>query len=136
MIVPATLEHAGLKVNLPGLDRVADPGIAQAIRESDEAWTWLVDGKPACIWGVKTFNLLAGTYMWLYPSELVVSRRYGFLRECLRLKADFLARYPVIYGFCNLGFEPSERWLKWLGARFEPPVDYQGLQLSKFWINA
>lgn len=142
MIVPAEIAHASAEFNLPGLQKLADSrgisvaeSVKQDIQAADEAFVWLIDGEVGCIFGVTRINLVGTAYMWLFPTSKVRERPKEFLRHCFKFRGPFLKKYPLITGYCNIDFEASRKWLRWLGAEFDPPVIINSLRLSRFYIH-
>lgn len=141
MIVQATVEHAlALDVRLPGLAEYWDSlgvahaeGMRRTVTDAHEAWTWLSPG-PQAIWGMTYRSLTEPPIAWLYPGAAVSERPREFLRGCKVVMNGWRAKYPLFTGYCNIAFTDSERWLRWLGATFEQPMQSGGLLMSKFYV--
>lgn len=92
----------------------------EALRESLDsatyAWTWLVDGEPACIFGVGTRSLIgnAGT-PWLLSTDLVAQHRMTFVRGSRPYLALMRGAFPCLENFVDARYETCVRWLKRLG---------------------
>lgn len=142
IIVPATVDHAlKLDVRLPGLCEywasqgvTHQDGITDLVRNAHEAWTWLTP-EPGAIWGMTYHSLTDPPVAWLFPGPAVRERPREFLRGCAVSIKDLRTRYPLFAGYCNISFTESERWLRWLGARFEQPMQTGGLLMSKFHVG-
>ncbi len=142
MIVPAELAHAKAQFTLPGIEIYAaaqkmtvEQSVADAILTADEAWTWIVSGQIACIFGVKRQDFTGIAYMWLFPTSNVPQNGRQFLRICRNYRKEWARKYPIITGYCNIDFAASYKWLLWLGAAFEPAIEVHGLRLSRFYIH-
>lgn len=153
MIVPALPEHAKAEFTLPGIEIYAgiqkmtvEESIVAAISEADEAYTWLVKGgnwgecgeetrEVGCVFGVKRQDFTGIAYMWLFPTPKVGQNGREFLRICKNYRKEWVKRYPIITGYCNIDFAASHKWLLWLGAAFEPAIEVHGLRLSRFYIH-
>lgn len=137
-IVRATEEHARALELRPRdaaeaqiLGHEAAEAAAFCVRESSQAWTWLVDGIPACIFGVRSITMLTGDYeAWFASSPLVERHRFAFIRGCKKLMPAFAAEFPGLSGICDARYTQSLEWLRWLGFQVEP-----GAPFCKFWMR-
>lgn len=105
---------------------VADvPGAEEALREyiyrSIEVQLGLIDGKPACVWGLIPPTLLSTTaYLWLLTTDIVAEHKFLFVRHSQRYIEEALRIYPEIVGDVIVPNLSAVRWIKWLGGVFEP----------------
>lgn len=134
-IVPATLDHA--RMMAPNL-RAAEirelrdgDGVepeAALLREIDRsvsAWSWIVDGEVACMWGIVAPNLLDhSAYPWFLSTALVERHARSFARACKTLLPELLERHPHLVGMVDARYTLSVRWLEWLGAKLGDPVPW------------
>ncbi len=88
-----------------------------------EVWVGYVDGHFVCCWGLIPPSFLSNqAYIWMWASEKV-PHQFLFVRHSQLQMNKFLERYDSIVGQCSLENGSAQRWLHWLGAEFEPPVN-------------
>ncbi len=86
-----------------------------------EVWVGYVDGHFVCCWGLIPPSFLSDqAYIWMWahknlPHQLV------FIRHSQIQVKKFLSRYNSITGHCKINNVSAQRWLKWLGAKFDEP---------------
>ena len=128
-IEPARAEH--VSEILPRLrDReqrlvanLLDPAAAliEEVRSSSEAYAVLLDGAVACLWGIQARSILVdAVYLWMLTSRAMAEHPVVVGRHSLRMCRSILAEYATIEGVVALDNATSQRWLRWLGASFEP----------------
>jgi hypothetical protein len=89
---------------------------------ASERWLGKVDGKIACIWGLIPPTFLSDSaYLWLYCNELVAEHKFTFIRHSQRQLEIMLNYYPVIVGHCFADNRSAQKWLVWLGAKWDTP---------------
>lgn len=131
-IVPATLEHAiamAPRVRKAEQLEVADSHgmpMVQALRRDLEAsisaWSWLVDGEPACMFGlVPSRTALGSAFPWFLSTDVVEKHAGYFARGCRTGLAEMLERHPRLFGMVDARYALSIRWLLWMGARVGEP---------------
>lgn len=101
----------------------------EALRESlslsELAWTCLVEGLPAFMWGAgRKGSLISWTGApWLLGTDSFFREDRELHREFLRRCPDYVARmqdrFPVLENFVHAENRLSIRWLKWCGFRLE-----------------
>lgn len=100
------------------------------------AWTGLVDGHVACVWGLVAPNILSETaYLWLITSPLVDEHKFTFVRHSQMVVKEMLKQFPLISGHVLSDHERSRRWLKWLGVSFEPSIEIGSTKLIPFKLS-
>jgi hypothetical protein len=104
---------------------VQDPDALRAcynyLNASVTAWTGMIDGGLACIWGLVPPTILSDTaYLWLYTTPVLDQHKFTFVRHSQLMIEKMLEDFPVIVGHVLAGQERSKRWLKWLGVTFKP----------------
>lgn len=126
VVVPAHIGHAiAMAPRMRAADAAECWALArlsplEALRVSLEsatyAWTWLVDGEPACIFGVGTRSLIGneGT-PWLLSTDLVAAHHITFLRGCRPYLARMRGAFPYLQNVVDARYETCVRWLKRLG---------------------
>ena len=99
-----------------------EEALLQELDRSVSAWTWLVDGRPACMFGIVAPLALSYTSApWFLSTELVDQHAYAFARACRRLLPELLEHHPRLVGMVDARYALSVRWLSWLGARLGEP---------------
>jgi hypothetical protein len=105
----------------------------EALRESlslsELAWTCLVEGVPAFMWGVgRKGSLISRTGApWLLGTEAIRRVSREFLRQCPLYVARMQERFPVLENFVHAENRLSIRWLKWCGFTLgEKPLRING----------
>jgi len=91
--------------------------LGMSLGSSVKAWTGLIDGRVACIWGVSASDELdeAVGVPWMLGSELLVTHQRLFLRNCLACVEDMQALFPVLENYVDERNAVAIRWLRWLG---------------------
>lgn len=106
--------------HIPGAEEI----LRDCIVRSREVRFGLIDGDLACMWGLIPPTILSSTaWLWLVTTEIVAENKFLFVRNSQRWIEEALKIYPEIIGDCIVGNDPAIRWLKWLGAEFQAPVD-------------
>lgn len=83
------------------------------------AWAGLIDGRVACLWGIRPATILNDrTYLWLLTSKLVEENPFLFVRYSQIKARELLKTYSTIYGWVIKDNELSVKWLRWLGCTF------------------
>jgi hypothetical protein len=91
---------------------------------SGEIWSGYIDEKLVCCWGLIPPSIFSNVaYLWMYNTEMLAEHQFVFVRRSQIEVARMLQSYPTIVGHCVVGNDKAARWLKWLGAEFEPPHD-------------
>lgn len=83
------------------------------------AWVGLIDGRSACLWGIRPATILNDrTYLWLLTTTLVEENPFLFVRHSQIKAKELLKTYSVIYGWVIESNGLSVKWLRWLGCTF------------------
>lgn len=146
MLVQATEGHA-LDIALRDADAqeilALTPDAAQAIigsiRNSPLAWTWLVNGAPACIFGVAASSLLDSSGRpWLVSSDTVPAFPMTFLRACKRMLPQMMSLYSHLENYVDHRHTCAVKWLAWLGFTIHPaePFGMHGVPFHRFEMSA
>jgi hypothetical protein len=117
------------------LQEMVDPvGQAkQLLHYSTEAWVVYFEGKPAVLWGVFSDTLLSNeATIWTVTTSVVDKHPFMFLRGSQELLKYLLTNYSKLTGTVEVGYERSEKWLKWLGFKVGPVVVREGVKMRKF----
>lgn len=92
--------------------------LRETIEKGSPAFVALVDGIPACAWGLDNETVIGGFQkMWMITTPLVEENTIAFLR----LSREFVRFARENYGPIDGAVDPdntiSERWLRWIGFR-------------------
>ena len=132
-IVKATQEHAIRMAPNMRYDEVlecmdstgmdAQTALLNELDRSESAWSWIVDGEVACMFGIVGGQSLMDpySYPWFLTTPLVERHYRAFARACKALLPELLERHPTLCGMVDSRYALSVRWLEWLGARLGEP---------------
>lgn len=143
-IVQASAEHvpgmiAGMRDHDKGEFRVlgTDPAIliVDTLRRSARAWTALLDGSPACMWGVREESILGGAHIWLITTEAVDQFPLDFLRISMKSVREAAQEFKFLYGYVEHEYSVSHRWMKWLGFRPVSFADLGPIKLHRYELS-
>jgi hypothetical protein len=117
------------------LQEMVDP-IGQAkelLHYSNEAWIVYFEGRPAVLWGVFTDSLMSDeATIWTVTTSVVDRYPFMFLRGSQELVKYLLSKYSKLVGTVEVGYERSEKWLRWLGFKVGPIVIREGVVMRRF----
>lgn len=130
----ATEEHlVAIAPKLRGFDapeiaKVDALAIMRAQLAKSEAWTWLVDGEPACIFGFAPRSVLGGVAsVWIFTTDAIHRDRRAFWLGSKRMVAHMRHTYPTLECYCDARFLASLQWLRRLGFAVAEPFDFMGV---------
>lgn len=84
-------------------------------------YSGFVDGEFICCWGLIPPTFISNqAYLWMWAPE-PIKHQFVFIRRSQIQVAKMLERYERIVGHCHTTAKSSQRWLRWLGAEFDPP---------------
>jgi hypothetical protein len=95
-------------------------------------WSGLVEGKVACMWGVR-FSVNPGEFptMWLLRTSLVNKHKIEFLRRSRAFAQRIAHEYGVVESCVNQTNVVSQHWLEWLGFRSVDQIgDYIRMRIN------
>ncbi len=85
-----------------------------------QVYAGLIDDKFVCCWGLIPGSFVSNqAYLWMW-SQGPITHQFTFIRRSQIQVQEMLKRYPTIVGHCKRSSRSAQRWLKWLGAEFEP----------------
>lgn len=100
-------------------------GLLVSFQSSLEAWCWLIDDVPACVFGVSAESILSGVGTpWLLSSHLLPRQQMAFLRRYRPFLAEMLALFPLLRNWVDARYVQSVAWLRWMGFTILPPAPY------------
>lgn len=90
--------------------------LENSLQVSLEAWTWHVDGEPACMFGFAAPSLLGDwANPWMLSTPLVRRHRFAFLRNYRAQIDRMLDVYPTLMTMVDARHSLCIRWLGWAG---------------------
>lgn len=101
-----------------------------------DAYTGLIDGEPACMFGIVRANLLGGFGVpWLVGTDCVERNARAFLRESRPVFDALRTGYHVLANHVDERNTAAHRWLRWLGFTLLPPEPHgpDGLPFRPFY---
>lgn len=88
-------------------------------------WTGLVDGVPACIFGVARRSLISPVGVpWLLATDLMDTVPRIVAKESRTYFKRIQAAFPVLENHVLAENVQTVRWLRWLGFDMEEPAPY------------
>jgi hypothetical protein len=102
------------------------------------AWTGIIDGSPAVMWGVGGVSLLslAGS-PWLLGTDAVRDVTGPFLRHSRLYVRKMQDAYPRLENHVHAANTLSIRWLRWCGFTIDDaPEESNGEDFFLFWREA
>jgi hypothetical protein len=90
--------------------------LIREVERSSVAWSWIVDGEVACMFGIISPDMLGAAYPWFLTTPLVEKHSRQFARACKTLLPELLSAHPRLSGHVDARHALSVRWLRWLGA--------------------
>lgn len=109
---PADRREIAAQTLLPPVD-----AIAIVMRSAVMAWTGLVDGRHACLFGVSRCSTLdpgRGT-PWLVGTPLLEQNERAFLRRNKQYISDMQKPFSILENWVDTRNEKAVRWLAWMG---------------------
>lgn len=144
-VVPAAVDHiAPVAAAMRQADRdevwatshsTPERALARGVANSTRVWVGLVDGEPACLFGVAPRSIVLGEGTpWLLGTEATVRYQRAFLAASRVCVDAMLAVYPRLVNYVDDRNEASKRWLLWLGFTLDEPAPYgvDGLMFRRF----
>ena len=104
----------------------ADPekAVLQSLRDSDMAWTALVNGAPAMMFGVGGNLFSERGFVWALGTDECTKHPREMLIFGRRKVKEMLNVYPVLENYCDARYDKALRWLKRIGFRVSDPVKW------------
>lgn len=112
-----------------------EPALLSSLERSTQSWVALVDGVPACLWGVGPLSLVLGKGCpWLLGTCEVERHARTFLRLSRVFLREMQATYPELENVVDARHRVSLRWLGWLGFAIDPaqPMGFLKLPFHRF----
>jgi hypothetical protein len=134
-VVEATIEHAqrmAPRLRQADLDEVwasaqleGDQALMRGLACSTHAWTGLVDGEPACMFGVVPASMMSGIGVpWMLGTDLVEQHATAFLRRNRRYVKLMTQAYNYLVNYVDDRNVKAIAWLEWLGFAMSEPQQF------------
>jgi hypothetical protein len=122
--VPATMAHGRVvlgRLRAQELKTIAklqiDPVMVLEAELGPDAWTCLVQGEPAAMFGAASETILGGCRLWMLTTPLVERHAIPLLRWSKRYVELMSRTYSPVMGMVDPSNAVSKRWLEWIGFR-------------------
>lgn len=106
----------------------------RSLARSTHAWTWILDGEPAAMFGLHPRTLVgaAPAIGWLFTTDAIRRDVRTFLLGSRAILAAMLEIYPAVEGCVDERFLESIQWLRRLGFRIGEPFEFSGFRFRHF----
>lgn len=85
----------------------------------------LVDGVPACVFGVTASSLLGGVGApWMIATPEVERQPRALVALSRPVVAEMAGLFPLLVNFVDNRNRKAHRWLAWLGFQLDPPAPH------------
>lgn len=110
-----------------------EDAMRQSLERAAHAWTWVVEGRPACMFGVTLRPVVTGgALVWIFTTTDVERNARMFWRGSRTVLRVLLDRYGAVEGYCDGRFLQSAQWLRRLGFDLGEPIDTAGVPFYHF----
>ncbi|MET3853054.1 hypothetical protein [Rhizobium sp. OAE497] len=117
--------------------RLPSQALDFALCNSTAAWTVLIKGKPAAMFGVGDVGGPASIGApWLLGTDAVEWNFRPLLRQSISFREQLISSYDTLIGFVDARNTLSIRWLEWLGLTSRFPVTHGGQEFRMFQSRA
>jgi hypothetical protein len=109
-----------------------------SLRTAVKAWTCVIDGDPAFMWGVSRRSLLSSTGIpWLLSTPAIMRVSREFLRRCPAFLRKMQRCFPRLENYIHARNAVSLRWLAWLGFTVdrESVFRFHDEPFYRFWLE-
>ena len=90
------------------------------LQRSNVIWLGRADGIEACAAGLIPATIFAEEpYLWMIHTKICLQHPLPFIRWSKKIVGEMLELYPSVVGLCRCENESGQRWLEWLGAKFD-----------------
>ena len=113
--------------------------LVHSYRSSEVAYTGLVDGEIACVFGVAQSSLIGSqAQIWLLSTEVMMKAPVAVARKTRNELTRLLVVYDYLDNYVDASYARCIRWLKWLGFTVEAPqrLGVNGAEFCHFYIGA
>lgn len=110
--------------------QTADWGLQRSYEMSEAAWVGLIDGVPACAFGVVRTSLLSSVGVpWLLATPEFEEQGLEIVRLSKTYSNLMRGKFRLLMNYVDARQEKSIRWLRWLGFTLEEATPYGLLQM-------
>lgn len=102
----------------------AEKAVELSRKLSDYAWTGLIDGEPAMLFGCGCSLTSTAAEVWALGTDLCTSAPREMLVYGRQKLREMLDIYPKMQNYCDARYKAAHRWLKKLGFEISIPEPY------------
>jgi hypothetical protein len=131
-----TLRKADLEEISHASGLTPQDALLYSLAVSDHCYTVWLDDEIVLIFGCGGVDDMYGV-PWMMASDLLMSVRREFVKECRRIVAAMVSRYANLENYVWAGNKIHIHWLTWLGFTIEPatPFGINGEPFHKFYMT-
>jgi len=101
------------------------PAIQTSVAHAVAAFTGVVDGEIACIFGVTRRSRLSAVGVpWLLGTDALDAAPATFMRHSRVYFERMQQAFPLMENYVLAENTKTVKWLRWLGFEMEPPAPY------------
>lgn len=104
--------------------RSARAALEASLASSDVAFTGLIDGVPAMVFGAGAPVFAESGMVWALGTDLLTAHPRAMLLHGREKIRELLEFFPVLENWCDARYDAAHRWLKRLGFTLSEPVPY------------
>jgi hypothetical protein len=106
---------------------------ADCLTSSTVIWLGRADGVEACAVGVIPLGIFSEkAYLWMIHTKICEQHPLRFIRWSRRVLDEVFILYPRLVGLCDVDNLSGQRWLRWLGVRFDNGSVRRGIDYYRF----
>lgn len=109
------------RAEVEALGQIPERAPADSLRWSDAAWTGLIDGEVAMVFGCGGSLLADAGVVWALGTDLCTRHPREMLRFGRFWIRKMLELFPVLENWCDARYEGSLRWLRAIGCEVGEP---------------
>jgi len=99
--------------------------LEESLKHSIICLTVKIKDEPVAMFGICPEQILGSkATIWMLASDKLGTIKKRFVKNSRHFIDMFLDYYPHLSNFVSVENMPSLTWLRWLGAKFSPPVEY------------
>lgn len=135
-VIAAHMREADIREVFASDRWVPDEALEKSLRCSAQAWTCLLDGVPAFMWGVgRRGSILSETGVpWLLGTDGIHRVNREFLKQSRAYVERMHEYFPYLENRVHAENRLSIRWLEWCGFTIDDvPTSINGEAFFRFW---
>lgn len=110
-------------------------GILESIKGSTVARTWLINGLPVAMGGIKPWPSAEQGLIWFLATNEILRHKFKFIIESRREFIEKRSNFSMVHNWVDDRDKQAIRWLRWLGFHMEEPRPHGvfGKPFRYFW---